>query len=305
MDGVSMYSGDGEPVAGGMQIGDTWLDRVTGQLWEWDGVIWNDTGENLTGPQGPAGAGEVAYFRRNEDVTLPPTGAVIVLLVVTVTLAGEEDYVAEVFCTSVGLPNNLTRMRVYLTEFGPPMAMLANITGPYTGPFYARVKLRFPEARTRILRVEATVDGLVGAEPVTFFGADDQHFFLRLLGNNDGESMPGPPGPQGEPGPQGPQGELGPEGPQGPQGVSMYSGDGEPPITGRVGDTWLNRINGLLYEWVGTAWLDTGKSLMGPRGPKGDPGEFPDAPNDGKLYARQNGAWVEIVMPGTIDEIGA
>jgi hypothetical protein len=32
-------------------------------------------------------------------------------------------------------------------------------------------------------------------------------------------------------------------------------------------------------------------------GPQGEPGavSFPDAPADGKLYARRDGAWVEII----------
>lgn len=51
-DGVSMFSGDGDPVAAGNEIGDTWLDRLTGRLWEWSGTAWTDTGRNLMGPPG-------------------------------------------------------------------------------------------------------------------------------------------------------------------------------------------------------------------------------------------------------------
>jgi hypothetical protein len=32
----------------------------------------------------------------------------------------------------------------------------------------------------------------------------------------------------------------------------------------------------------------------GPQGPKGDPGGIPEAPQDGKLYGRQNAKWVEV-----------
>ena len=93
-------------------------------------------------------------------------------------------------------------------------------------------------------------------------------------------------------------------------GISMYSGDGSPGGPGRqIGDGYLDRLTGQLWQWTGTVWIETGDSLMGPQGPqgpKGDPGDlFPDAPNDGKLYARRNGAWVEIVIPGSIDDIGA
>lgn len=30
------------------------------------------------------------------------------------------------------------------------------------------------------------------------------------------------------------------------------------------------------------------------QGPQGPPGEFPEAPLDGKAYARQDGGWVEL-----------
>ncbi|MGC4026243.1 MAG: hypothetical protein QM744_14505 [Mesorhizobium sp.] len=88
-------------------------------------------------------------------------------------------------------------------------------------------------------------------------------------GGSSGDGTPGPPGPQGlkgDSGVQGAQGIRGPQGEQGPEGP------------------------------------------MGPRGyqgPQGEPGaDFPDAPTDGGLYVRCNGAWVEIQIPQTIDEIG-
>jgi hypothetical protein len=57
----------------------------------------------------------------------------------------------------------------------------------------------------------------------------------------------------------GPEGPAGPAGPQGPQGATGTQGP------------------------------------IGPQGPVG--GNFPDAPSDGHMYVRQNGAWVE--MPGS------
>lgn len=43
--------------------------------------------------------------------------------------------------------------------------------------------------------------------------------------------------------------------------------------------------------------------MPGLPGPPGEPGtSFPDAPSDGKMYARMNGQWVEIVMPAVIPE---
>lgn len=36
------------------------------------------------------------------------------------------------------------------------------------------------------------------------------------------------------------------------------------------------------------------------QGPQGPPGEFPEAPMDGKFYSRQNGAWVEVPDPSIL-----
>lgn len=111
--------------------------------------------------------------------------------------------------------------------------------------------------------------------------------------NNVGP-IQGPPGEQGPMGPQGPQGVKGdtgdtgaqglqgPEGPQGPQGIQ--------------GDTGAQGIQGPKG--------DTG--AQGPQGIQGPPGPGVAPPaSDGKTYAMKNGAWVEIIIPTTIDAIGA
>jgi hypothetical protein len=76
----------------------------------------------------------------------------------------------------------------------------------------------------------------------------------------------------GTPGPEGPAGPAGPAGPVGPSG---------PP---------------------GTAGTDGATGPAGPAGPQGPigntgPASFPDAPNDGQMYVRQNGAWVAVTIP--------
>lgn len=121
-------------------------------------------------------------------------------------------------------------------------------------------------------------------------------------GSGDGEGIPGPPGPpgpqgekgeQGEPGPQGPQGETGPQGAQGEIGVTGPPGpQGEQGVDGAPGHD-------------GAMGLPGPEGPQGPQGPQGEPGvTFPDAPSDGKMYVRKDGAWVEIILPATIDAIG-
>lgn len=113
----------------------------------------------------------------------------------------------------------------------------------------------------------------------------------------------GPPGEQGPPGPRGPsgapgqQGDPGPAGPQGDPGADGADGpQGPPGEDGAVGPAGPQGVKG-----------DTG--AQGPQGPKGDTGPqgpgLPLPPSDGALYAMQNGTWVKIVIPQSIDAIGA
>ena len=105
-----------------------------------------------------------------------------------------KEYVAEVYCTGIELPSETTNLRLYLTDSGAVLATLAIVGGRYVGPLYARLKEPFADARTRILRIEATVDGISGAQPVTFLGAGNQHFFLRILtADGGGGGLPEPP----------------------------------------------------------------------------------------------------------------
>lgn len=111
----------------------------------------------------------------------------------------------------------------------------------------------------------------------------------------------GPEGPEGPRGPEGPQGEEGPRGPEGRQGIQGEPGeDGEDGAgidlqqsvdtyddlpddlgAGDAGSAFLNRDDGKLYIWDGTAFQPEGEGVefRGPRGEKGPQGsEGPEGP---------------------------
>lgn len=114
---------------------------------------------------------------------------------------------------------------------------------------------------------------------------DLRDFNGRLRGEKGDIGPQGPTGPAGQQGSQGipgPQGVQGPKGDTGPQGIQGLKGDtgaqGPQGIPGVKGDTGLQGPQGI----------------QGVKGDKGDPGGLPDAPTDGKQYARQSAAWVEV-----------
>ncbi|THK37620.1 collagen-like protein [Ensifer sp. MPMI2T] len=276
MDGVSMYSGDGDPVAAGNEIGDTWLDRDDGGLWRWNGTAWVDTGDNLTGPQGASGQSSTVmeYLYRDNTTEPPPVGYIQV---------------------NSAPPTTATELWISATTSnGTAVAAFLRIIKAAD-----RLMIQDKDVAARWIEYDATADAIEEtggyfSVPVAFVAVGDsvppwqqQVLFAHLT-----------------------TGTQGPPGPPGADGVSMYSGNGDPVSAGNeIGDSYLDRSDGFVWQWNGTAWSDTGQSLMGPQGPqgpKGDPGTgFPDAPNDGKLYGRRNGQWVEIVIPTTIDDIGA
>jgi hypothetical protein len=51
-----MTTGTGAPTAPGNEIGDSYMDAATGQLYQWNGTAWVATGQSLEGPAGPPGA---------------------------------------------------------------------------------------------------------------------------------------------------------------------------------------------------------------------------------------------------------
>src|SRR5690606_30076532 len=87
------------------------------------------------------------------------------------------------------------------------------------------------------------------------------------------DGNPGPPGATGPQGIAGPQGETGPQGVAGPQGATGPQG-----VAGPQGET-------------------------GPQGPPGT--SFPDAPADGRTYARRDNAWVEIDPASSLPTVRA
>jgi hypothetical protein len=86
-------------------------------------------------------------------------------------------------------------------------------------------------------------------------------------GDGGGTGPAGPPGPQGDAGPTGP---AGPTGSTGATGATGPQGDMGPP------------------------------GMTGATGPAGADGIPDDAPSDGSVYARQDGAWVDIPGIGGI-----
>ena len=131
-------------------------------------------------------------------------------------------------------------------------------------------------------------------------------------------------GPQGPPGDDGEDGEDGDEGPQGNAGPAghVIVSDTPPteyPALGQnasrdleAGDLWFDSLQVLLYVYylddVGPGqWVSISKT--GPQGEAGEPGEdgapgadgITDAPTDGKLYGRQDGAWEEVQSELTFD----
>jgi hypothetical protein len=98
-----------------------------------------------------------------------------------------------------------------------------------------------------------------------------------------------------------------------------------PPETVVAGDFWFNTEKGYLYIYYDdgstTQWIvaNPGRGTLegppgqtgakgadgapgavgppGPEGPQGMPGAVGEAPADGKLYGRQDNAWVEIPAP--------
>jgi hypothetical protein len=112
------------------------------------------------------------------------------------------------------------------------------------------------------------------------------------------EGPPGPKGDPGDPGPAGPKGDKGDPGDAGTPGVAGPKGDtgdpGAPGAKGDPGDAGATGPAGADSTVAGPA---------GPAGPKGDPGPagadgISDAPQDGQLYARQDGAWALVPVGG-------
>ena len=106
----------------------------------------------------------------------------------------------------------------------------------------------------------------------------------------------GPKGDTGPAGPQGPKGDTGATGPQGPQGPKGDPGSG----SGVSVHNELSNIQGGTT----TERYHLSKALHDALNTWGDPDDptpgsgLSDAPKDGKIYGRKNGAWLEITSSG-------
>jgi hypothetical protein len=68
--------------------------------------------------------------------------------------------------------------------------------------------------------------------------------------------------------------QLGPEGPQGPAGESGSSliVSDTAPETSEEGQQWYNSLNGKIYIYYDSFWVETNPSNVGPQGPMGETG---------------------------------
>jgi hypothetical protein len=146
----------------------------------------------------------------------------------------------------------------------------------------------------------------------------------------------GPPGPTGPastvPGPAGPQGPPGPLGPVGPAGTATAICANTPPAGAADTALWFDTISGFLYvnfnDGTSTQWViaspqpdvsrfvaTSGGTMTGPLTLAANPannldaatkqyvdahaggGGLADAPIDGKIYGRLNGAWSQSINP--------
>lgn len=132
------------------------------------------------------------------------------------------------------------------------------------------------------------VKGDTGAQgPQGIQGIQGERGLTGLTGakGDTGATGPaGPTGPQGATGSTGPAGAdstvAGPEGPAGPQGEQGPQG------------------------MQGPSGADS--TVPGPQGPPGADGadgDVPEAPEDGKQYARKDGAWVEVAATGGVIDL--
>lgn len=108
------------------------------------------------------------------------------------------------------------------------------------------------------------------------------------------DGAPGPTGSAGPTGPTGPTGATGPAGATGPTGPAGAPGtttiSDTPPASPIVGQLWWESDTGTLLinynDGSSTQWVSAVK-----------PNPFADAPSDGKIYGRRDGAWA---LPATI-----
>ena len=106
-------------------------------------------------------------------------------------------------------------------------------------------------------------------------------------------------------------------------GMVISTTEPENPVEGLQ---WLNPETAEVWIWDNTRWLEFPSGPQGPKGEqgiqgiqgiqgdkgdkgdKGDPGEggggggIPEAPEDGRKYARKDASWAEVVIPAPYDD---
>jgi hypothetical protein len=114
------------------------------------------------------------------------------------------------------------------------------------------------------------------------------------------QGLQGDAGPAGATGPQGPQGNTGPAGPAGATGSQGPQGDPGP--AGATGPQGPQGDAGV----AGATGPQGPQGLVGPEGPAGPAGgSFPDAPSDGRVYARKNNSWIAVDPNSGLPSMGA
>ena len=243
--GTNILSGTGNPDDANGNDGDSYLDTSTGDVWEKAAGAWSITTGNLKGADG------ANWLTPSMDAPTSEQGSV-------------GDY--------------------YMRQ-GDPVR------------FYRKTDA------TTWTELFSIADGVHGntwrsgtSDPVAGVGEDGDYYLNTTNGHvwyKDPDSMDankwtdeidltgptgptGPTGAQGDTGATGPQGDTGPAGPAGDPGVaglpgtSLLSGQGPPNNSvGRDGDSYLNTVNGDVYEKADGSWAVTAGNLKGADGDDG------------------------------------
>lgn len=155
----------------------------------------------------------------------------------------------------------------------------------------------------------AKANGFVGTEQQWLASLVGPRGAKGDKGDRGATGATGATGPQGPRGPQGEVGPMGPEGPRGPQGEQGLKGEtgiqgpkgdkGDRGLTGPQGPQGERGIQGLpgIQGERGPIGPIGPAGPQGPQGPKGEDG-IGEAPKDGLLYGRKNGAWSKVTGGG-------
>lgn len=102
-----------------------------------------------------------------------------------------------------------------------------------------------------------TIYEIIASDTISQMADKVNYNFDQLLQNGGG-----PAGPQGPQGPFGPTGPQGVQGPQGIRGSKWFQGSSFPSSGVNSGDLFLDS-SGIVYEYNGSSWTNTGIDLVG------------------------------------------